>query len=103
MASTIQYGGGDEARARKTFAAGELNWHTEMNRNWTETVDQLWDLEATVAGKASSVHTHLAANMTDFNTAADLQIGNAIVDAGVSLTQLWSSQKITNELALKAV
>lgn len=39
--------------ARKTFAYDEDNWDTEHNKNWTQTVDQINDVQRLILGSAT--------------------------------------------------
>lgn len=64
MASVIQYDGSDDPRARKTFSQGETGWHTEMNANMSETVEQCNDNEADIATNTAAIAT----NVTNIGT-----------------------------------
>lgn len=74
--------GVNDPRARKTFTYSESDWHTEMNRNWTQTVDQINLLQDASDSHASSIATHASAIAT--NTAA-IAVNTSAVAALYSL------------------
>lgn len=61
----------NDPRLRKTFTYQEQGWHTEHNRNWTETVEQINQHEDTLTTHAADIvglDTEIDGIVNDLNT-----------------------------------